>query len=96
MYTHGKNIDVPESNASVNIDVTRRAEFVLDHESCSWTSQDEKKIERFALHEVLHVLLFDLVVSAEDRFATSDEIDTAVHGIIRRLERAFIGEVVIG
>lgn len=43
-------------------------------------------IRRVALHEVLHLVMAPLTGAARERYTTQDQIDTAEHLIIRRLE----------
>lgn len=46
-----------------------------------------------ALHECLHVFLFDLIAVAQDRLATPDQLEIAEHRVINVLERVLAGEV---
>lgn len=41
-----------------------------------------------ALHECLHVFLFDLISTAQDKSATPDQLDSVEHRVINVLERA--------
>jgi hypothetical protein len=41
-----------------------------------------------ALHECLHVFLFDLITVAQDKSSTSDQLDSVEHRVINVLERA--------
>jgi hypothetical protein len=45
-----------------------------------------------ALHEVLHVFLHELIVTAQDRGATPEQLDAAEHGVINVLEVVLAGE----
>lgn len=40
-----------------------------------------------ALHECLHVFLFDLIATAQDRQATPEQLDSVEHRVINVLER---------
>ena len=40
-----------------------------------------------ALHECLHVFLFDLISTAQDRLATADQLDAAEHRVVNVLEK---------
>lgn len=56
----------------------------------SWNELDiptKERIERVALHEVIHVLLSDLSYLAECRYTSKEEIDVAEHKTVRRLEQ---------
>lgn len=60
----------------------------------SWSNErakTSKEIKLLALHEILHLLLSEIDDVAYARFARSQEIDEAEHGIIRRLEHALGG-----
>lgn len=48
---------------------------------------DEQSLSMTALHECLHVFLFDLIATAQDRTATAEQIDAAEHRVINVLER---------
>lgn len=51
----------------------------------------EKELDRLALHEVLHVLLAQLIAEAEDRFSNQTALNIAEHNIIRTLENVLVG-----
>ena len=40
-----------------------------------------------ALHECLHVFLFDLISTAQDRLSSPDQLDAAEHRVINVLEK---------
>lgn len=40
-----------------------------------------------ALHECLHVFLYDLITEAQDRSSTQDKVDAVEHRVINVLER---------
>lgn len=44
-----------------------------------------------ALHECLHVFLYDLITTAQDRSANSDAVDAVEHRVINVLERVLYG-----
>lgn len=48
-------------------------------------------LSRTALHECLHVFLFDLVAVASDRNSTPEQMEVAEHRIINVLERVLAG-----
>lgn len=48
-------------------------------------------LERTALHELLHVVLHDLIVVASDGKAASEQLDAAEHRVVNLLERLLIG-----
>lgn len=48
-------------------------------------------LRRTALHECLHVFLFDLVAVASDRNATPEQLEVAEHRVINVLERVLAG-----
>ena len=48
---------------------------------------NEESLSMTALHECLHVFLFDLISTAQDRLASPDQLDAAEHRVINVLER---------
>jgi hypothetical protein len=46
-----------------------------------------ESISMTALHECLHVFLFDLIATAQDRQATPEQLDSVEHRVINVLER---------
>lgn len=46
-----------------------------------------ESLEKAAIHELLHVMLHDLLAVAQDRGATPDALETAEHRVINLLER---------
>jgi len=68
------------------------ADIYLERE---WKDEKIKivNIRSSALHEVAHILLAKLYEQATSRFGiTEDQITEATEGIIRRLEKAFMGQ----
>jgi hypothetical protein len=57
------------------------------------TPINEKSLCMTALHEVLHVFLHELIVTAQDRGATPEQLDAAEHGVINVLESVLWGDV---
>lgn len=51
---------------------------------------NNKTLEQLALHEVLHVLLAELINHAEDRYTKDGDIQAAEHAIIRQLENTLL------
>ena len=49
------------------------------------------EIERTAFHEIFEVLLAPLTTCAFGRFVTEDEIDEAIHYIVRTMENVMLG-----
>jgi len=49
-------------------------------------------LSQTALHEVLHVFLHDLVVIAQDRDATFEQLEAAEHRVINVLEKILVGD----
>jgi hypothetical protein len=47
-----------------------------------------------ALHECLHVFLFDLITVAQDKSSTSDQLDSVEHRVINVLERALYAKTI--
>lgn len=45
-------------------------------------------LEKTALHELLHVLLHDVIAAASDPRTTSEQMDSTEHRVINVLERA--------
>lgn len=75
------------SAAWVSYDANNRcAEITLN--SQLRVSADD--IKRYALHEVLHLLLARLCTTAESRWATIEELETEEHAIIRTLENILL------
>lgn len=72
-------------NASARLAVYRVGDFgatpVTDEALCTT-----------ALHELLHVFLFDLISVAQDRAATPEQLETVEHRVINVLERV-LGEL---
>lgn len=48
----------------------------------------QERVQRAALHEVLHILLSDMAWIGESRFIGTGEMTVAEHSVVRRLERA--------
>jgi hypothetical protein len=44
-----------------------------------------------ALHECLHIFLFDVITTAQDRASTSEQMEVAEHRVINVLERVLSG-----
>jgi hypothetical protein len=57
------------------------------------TPINTKSLCMTALHEVLHVFLHELIVTAQDRGATPEQLDAAEHGVINVLESVLWGDV---
>ncbi len=53
---------------------------------------NEESLSMTALHECLHVFLFDLISTAQDRLATPEQLDSAEHRVINILERVLYGK----
>jgi len=51
------------------------------------TPIDTESLSMTALHECLHVFLFDLIATAQDRQATPEQLDSVEHRVINVLER---------
>jgi hypothetical protein len=51
------------------------------------TTVNSESLSMTALHECLHVFLFDLISTAQDRAATPEQLDAAEHRVINVLER---------
>jgi len=47
--------------------------------------QFEQSIEDLAKHEVIHLLLADLIGLAESRYCTKEEIESAEHALVQKL-----------
>jgi len=61
--------------------------------STDWDDFNEPtlpELRRLALHEMLHVLMAQLISEAQDRYATQLAIETAEHSIIRQLEEVIL------
>lgn len=52
------------------------------------SAPSKRWLDRLALHEVGHVLLYDLKQLVNSRVVTDSMVDTAEHAVIRRLENA--------
>lgn len=52
-----------------------------------------ESLNRTALHELLHVLLYDLIEAAQDSGASEERLTAAEHRVINVLERVLAGEV---
>lgn len=48
---------------------------------------NEESLERTALHELLHVVLHDLLAAAADSRSSNEQIEAAEHRVINLLER---------
>lgn len=46
-----------------------------------------QSLERTCVHELLHVFLHDLIVTAQDRGATPEQLEAAEHRVVNVLER---------
>ena len=55
------------------------------------TTVNSESLSMTALHECLHVFLFDLISTAQDRAATPEQLDAAEHRVINVLERVLYG-----
>lgn len=51
------------------------------------TTVNSESLSMTALHECLHVFLFDLISTAQDRASTPEQLDAAEHRVINVLER---------
>jgi hypothetical protein len=51
-----------------------------------------QSLERTAIHELLHVLLHDLIATAQDRAATPEQLEAAEHRAINVLEPLLAGK----
>lgn len=60
-----------------------------------WAGEEitSESLRKTALHECLHVFLFDLIAAAQDRSATPDQLEVAEHRVINVLERVLAGEL---
>lgn len=56
------------------------------------TDIDTESLSMTALHECLHVFLFDLIATAQDRLATPEQLDAAEHRVINVLERVLYAQ----
>jgi hypothetical protein len=52
-----------------------------------------RTIERTALHEVLELLLSELIVIAHERSFSPDDLERAKHAVIQRIIHAMLGNV---
>lgn len=76
--------------ASVQCDAgARLAVYRLGHFGA--TKITPESLSTTALHECLHVFLFDLVATAQDRSATPEQLEAVEHRVINVLER-LLGE----
>lgn len=48
---------------------------------------NSESLSNTALHEVLHVFLFDLIATAQDQKASPEQLESAEHRVINVLER---------
>lgn len=46
-----------------------------------------QSLEKTAIHELLHILLHDLILVAQDRASAPEALENAEHGVINVLER---------
>jgi hypothetical protein len=53
---------------------------------------NENTLSMTALHECLHVFLFDLITTAQDRSATPEQLESVEHRVINVLERVLYAE----
>lgn len=53
---------------------------------------NEDTLSMTALHECLHVFLFDLITTAQDRSATPEQLESVEHRVINVLERVLYAE----
>jgi hypothetical protein len=51
-----------------------------------------QSLEKTALHELLHILLHDLIVVASDHRSTDEQLEAAEHRVINVLERVLTME----
>lgn len=80
-----------DAMASVQCDNTARlAVYRIGHFGA--TPITPESLSLTALHEVLHVFLFDLIAAAQDRGATPEALEVAEHRVINVLERV-LGEM---
>ena len=82
-YTHA---EMSDAAAAVHVCTAgRKADFTL----CKTFPIEMKEpgfLDHWALHEVLHVLVADLVSSAKDRTATDDQQSNAEERLVVKLE----------
>ena len=53
---------------------------------------DSDSLSMTALHECLHVFLFDLITTSQNRSATPEELESVEHRVINVLERVLYGQ----
>jgi len=53
---------------------------------------NEDTLSMTALHECLHVFLFDLITTAQDRSSTPEQLESVEHRVINVLERVLYVE----
>lgn len=84
---HGKTVD---ALATTNVNLTGRVATIVF--ATVWPNDliTDERIKRVAVHEVLHVLLADIVIIGESRYISDSEMEPAEHAVIRRLEKVLV------
>jgi len=93
-YHHyiGENNDDPDSLARVNFTTGARAAtiFLMKGWGCKPTSL---LVRRYAFHEVCELMLADIYVFANSRYAEEGNLDRIIHTMVRRLENTVFRDV---
>ena len=91
VYT--KDLNKKDRSAEVNIDFTARYAVIFLAEKLPDTFVwNNKKLDRSAFHECCEILLSQLGVMAEQRYAKA-LVDEETHAIIRTLENAIVPKI---
>lgn len=66
------------------------ATITLSKEWDDFRSINDSELNRLALHEMLHVLLAEIVHVAESRYTNDGELSVVEHHVLRRIENVIL------
>jgi hypothetical protein len=83
----------PAKNAMASVEFNGPARLAT-YKLGDWghTPITEKTLEQTAVHELMHVVLYDLVATSANRDSNSEDIETAEHRVVNLFERLLTKE----
>lgn len=83
----------PAKNAMASVEFNEGARLAV-YRLGDWGAEEitPLSLEKTALHELLHILLHDLIMAASDHRTSDDQLEAAEHRVINVLERVLTME----